>query len=154
MYIVLAVVTNEEDIEMNKLLIAVSFLLASAGMSHATSIDADGVRKCLATGQVTMVLPEKVSGISSQCRQFVFAPQPQSWWSKEEAKGLLPKMPLPYGGDSMRAAALNCSETHGKNVADATFRQMPTTCRLHYFPEIGTDSLTVKIPAAEKGGLY
>lgn len=139
---------------MNKILLIASFLLAFTGVSHATSIDADGVRKCLADGQVTMVLPEKLPSISRECRQFVFAPKPQSWWSKQDVQVLLPKMPAPYGGNSMRAAALNCSEAHGNNVASATFRQMSTACRLHYFPVLGTDRLTVKVPAAEVGGLY
>lgn len=141
---------------MNKLLLTASFLLAFAfaGVSHATSIDADGVRKCLTVGQVSMVLPESFSGISRECRQFVFVPRPQAWWSRQDAKDLLPKMPLPYGGNSMRAAALNCSEVHGDNVASATFRQLSTACKLHYFPILGTDRLAVKVPGAEVGGLY
>lgn len=118
-------------------LLIASFLLAFTGVSHAASIDADGVRKCLTSSRQVMVVPEGRTQLSAFCRNLLFPPRPRDDWSKHTRDAVVPFMPFQYGSNGKRAVALGCAEEHGKTISETTWLQLKerqARCPLFYSP--------------------
>lgn len=136
------------------LLLVAGILLAITGVSHATSIDEEGYRKCLTSSGEVMVVPEKRLQLSAVCRLMLSPPRFRDDWNRQTRKAVAPFMPFHYGSNGKRAVAISCVNEHGKTIDEATWRRLQKKqphCPLFYYPVIDGDVYTVIIPAADPG---